>query len=261
MRTQWCVRILLTISLFLLAVNGATAQEPLQATISPQNLGIGAFYDGGRVVIKGELPADADAVVRVQGEQQDIHLKQKGKALGLLWMNLGTVTIEHAPTVYLLYAPANFPQSLGANPEAAPAWKLSLSALRERIKILPEDADKNVLFKEFVKLKKTEGLYQVRDDAIRYLNTSGHSKAFEVRVTIPARMLPGQYTVEVYAVKDGKIIAQTQQDLKVQMVGFPAFLSVLAFQHGGMYGLLAIFVALFAGLLTGFLFGGGKGAH
>lgn len=261
MRIRWCVRILLTVSLFLLAVSGVRAQEPLQATVSPQTLKIGAFYDGERVLIKGELPADAQAVVRVVGQEREIHLKQKGKALGLLWMNLGTVTIEKAPTVYLLYATADFLNSLEANPEAMPAWQLSLDALRERIKILPQGADKNTLFKEFVKLKESEGLYQVRDDRIRYLNTSGHGKAFEMQVTIPARVPAGQYVVEVYAVRGGKIIAQTQHNLKVQMVGFPAFLSVLAFQHGGLYGLLAVFVALSAGLLMGFLFGGGKGAH
>ena len=261
MRTRWCVRIWLTISVFLLVASNVTAQEPLQVSISPQTLGIGAFYDGARLRIKGEIPADAQAVVRVVGEQRETHLKQKGRALGVLWMNLGTVTIENAPTVYLLYAPADFPASLGPKPQQLPAWKLSLEALQDQIKVLPEGADKSALFKEFVKLKETERLYQVQNDKIRYLNTSGHQKSFDVRVSIPPRVSPGQYMVEIYAVKDGKILAQTQQPLKVQMVGFPAFLSMLAFQHGGMYGLLAVFVALFAGLLMGFLFGGGKGAH
>jgi hypothetical protein len=57
------------------------------------------------------------------------------------------------------------------------------------------------------------------------------------------------------------VIAQTSRSMEVKLDGFPAMLSVLAFQHGAVFGILATLVAVVAGLVMGFVFGGGKGGH
>jgi hypothetical protein len=38
-------------------------------------------------------------------------------------------------------------------------------------------------------------------------------------------------------------------------------MSSMAFNHGTLYGIVAVMVAILAGLLTGVVFKGGKGAH
>ena len=50
-------------------------------------------------------------------------------------------------------------------------------------------------------------------------------------------------------------------NIDVREVGMPAWISSLAFNHGALYGILAVLVAVVAGLGTGILFKGGKGAH
>jgi hypothetical protein len=67
--------------------------------------------------------------------------------------------------------------------------------------------------------------------------------------------------VEIFVLNQGNIVARTTDHLKVDEVGFPALLSNLAFEHAGLYGILATLIAIAAGLLMGLLFRGSKGAH
>ena len=67
--------------------------------------------------------------------------------------------------------------------------------------------------------------------------------------------------MEIFALNQGNIVARTTDHLKVDEVGLPALLSALAFEHGGLYGILASLIAIAAGLLMGFLFRGSKGVH
>jgi hypothetical protein len=77
---------------------------------------------------------------------------------------------------------------------------------------------------------------------------------------VPSRLSPGSYTVEVFAVKDGVIVAQDAQPLNAKLTGAPAFLADLAFNHAIWYGVLASIIAIVAGLGIGLVFQS-KGAH
>jgi hypothetical protein len=55
------------------------------------------------------------------------------------------------------------------------------------------------------------------------------------------------------------VVSHPCTDLTVAMVGFPAFLASLAFQHGAAYGVLAVVIAIVTGFAMGFLFKGGGG--
>jgi hypothetical protein len=62
-------------------------------------------------------------------------------------------------------------------------------------------------------------------------------------------------------VQNGTIVASYDHSLTVALESFPKILSMLAFDHGAIYGILATLIAVVAGLITGVLFKGGKGAH
>jgi uncharacterized membrane protein YraQ (UPF0718 family) len=60
-------------------------------------------------------------------------------------------------------------------------------------------------------------------------------------------------------IQDGKAVSHTCTDLTVEMVGFPALMAQLAYQHGAAYGVLAVIIAIVVGFAMGFLFKGGGG--
>ena len=57
----------------------------------------------------------------------------------------------------------------------------------------------------------------------------------------------------------GQVISKQCRDLKVVMVGFPAMMASLAYEHGATYGILAVIIAIVTGFAMGYLFKGGGG--
>jgi len=237
------------------------AAETFEVKLDPSVIHIGAFYNGERVSVTGEVPGKSEVVIRVKGKRQDLEFQRKGRVLGVLWMNLETVTFHDLPNVYLLFTAKSFEdmaQSKGGEPGVR---EVSLNSLENEVDITPNPTDKHALLEELLKLKKSEGLYGVRNDAIHYGESQVSTKSFAATLSMPPRLRPGEYDVEVFALNQGDVVARTTAQLKVDEVGLPALLAALAFEHGGLYGILASLIAIAAGLLMGLLFKGSKGAH
>ncbi len=240
-----------------LTLGGAQAATNMRVAMHPEKIQMGAGYDGAQVLLTGKVPADARALVRVVGPAEHSRLKEKGRALGLLWMNMGSVEIADAPNVFLLYLPGKGEDILGAGgvPE------VGLQGLHKQVKIVAEDADTDALFDEFVKLKEKSGLYGTFADAIQYGPAEGDMKPFKATLALPASLPQGSYAVQVLAVANGAVTASDDLVLEAHEVGLPSWISTFAFDHGTLYGIFAVVVALIAGLLTGIIFRGEGGAH
>jgi uncharacterized protein (TIGR02186 family) len=218
---------------------------------------MGASYNGQEITVTGTMPADAAALIRVTGKMEHNHLKQKGRALGILWMNQGSVEIAQVPRVFQLY----LPEAVQTQHAVKSLQRLGLDAVREQAEIVSKAGDKDELFAEFVKLKQKAGLYGTIPDTIGYGQASAGVKSFHCTLSMPSDLPPGNYTIEVFAIRDDTVVAQAAQLLEAKETGMTAFIASLAFQHGTLYGVLAVLIALIAGLLTGVVFKGGKGAH
>ena len=97
--------------------------------------------------------------------------------------------------------------------------------------------------------------------AVHFENIDEKWKSYEAHVQVPPRIVPGQYQVNVFELHQGTVVATTVEQFKVKEEGLPAILSNLAFKHGTLYGVLAVLIAIGAGLLMDFFFGESKGAH
>ena len=243
--------------LLLLALTTFAAAAPVELKLDKSTIEIGTFYNGTTVQAAGTVPAGSEAVVRVLGKDEELHLKKKGKVGGLLWMNTGDLTIEHAPRIYMLYGAASAEAVL-----ADPKLGVSLDSLRDKVKILPEDEDQKFFFNEFIKMKKHDAVYAEFPGSVTYKDQAGGDRQFQVNLQIPPRMGEDDYSIEVLAVRDGQIIGQAASGLQVKMVGFPEQLSRLAFQRSLLYGVLSVLIAVAGGFFMGALFSGkGGGAH
>ena len=102
----------------------ARAAEP-GLTISPAEVQIGAFFNGQTVTVSGTIPAGTQAVLEVMGASAEEHLMRKGRRGGL-WMNVGEIQVQDAPSLYLVMSTAK--ELLTAAP---PDGHLGLSSLGE----------------------------------------------------------------------------------------------------------------------------------
>ena len=240
----------------LLPLTVQAADGNVHLEIGSDTIEISTFYNGTTLYVHGEVPVDADVVLEVSGPRHDVHLKEKGKVAGFLWMNKTDVSLENTPAVYMVFVPSN----AGAN-FLSPELGIGYKALLADIEISPKSEDKDFIFGEYVKLMEDSGVYSVKNDAITYGKVANGLKNFSATLTIPSKMGTGAYTVTAASVENGAVTGTMSKDLKVELKGFPAFISNLAFGHPLLFGILAVVIAIGAGLLVGTLFKGGGGAH
>lgn len=243
-------------TLVLLTAASIGSAAPVELKLDKNTIEISTFYDGTVLRATGKIPAGSEAVVRLSGKPEEIHLKKKGKTGGLLWMNIADLTFENVPKIYMLYT-----SETGKKYLADTSLDFSLPSLQDRIEILPAGEDKAFYFNEFLKLKKHESVYAEYPGKITYSEPGNGERQFHVTLQIPPRMGEDEYAIDVFAVKDGRVIGTDTSQLQVKMISFPKMLSQLAFKRGLLYGIFSVLVAVAAGFLTGILFRSKGGAH
>lgn len=257
----------IVLTLFVLFVSlvcrpSAPLAETVTMNLDPSTVNISAFYNGTDLSITGEVPADAEVLVRLTGEPQDVTLKKKGKVGGVLWMNVGEVSFKNVPSVYLLYTS----KTLGniATAENAAAWDglgLGFDSIKQQMQVDAEPGDRDAIYDDFMKMKKHEELYNLQPDVVKFAQTNGPMKAYSATIHVPPRLKPGTYHIDVVAVTGDGVIARTSDKLNLVQVGFPAFLSSMAFTQSLLYGVMSVVIAIFGGLGMSMVFRSKGGAH
>ncbi|MBI4643976.1 MAG: TIGR02186 family protein [Deltaproteobacteria bacterium] len=240
----------------IMLVPAVAAASSARIRLFPDRVDIGAFFQGVEVTLQGEIPPGAEAVVEIQGAAVQQELLRKGRRGGL-WMTVGEIRVENAPNLYLVLSSApKVPQLDG---QETP-W--GFPALRSRVKFQGAltDQEKELFFKEFLELKKSEELYGTLPGAIKIGNSPEGQTTLKGTFLLPAKVPPGNYRVRLSVVKDGRVLEQKNEELEVKMVGFPALLAAMAYEHGSFYGVVAVLIAIATGFIMGFLFKG-KAEH
>jgi len=224
-------------------------------TVSPAAVQIGAFFHGQTVTISGAIPAGAQAVLEVVGINADEHLMRKGRR-GMLWMNVGEIVVHDAPSLYLVMSTSK--ELLTAPPPDA-TW--GYQALKPGIRFTGgiEPAEREEFLGQFFQLKESDQVYATFPGALKIGAAVGAESKLSGAFPLPTNTKPGTYNVCLSVIADGKVVNRTCADLTVEMVGFPALLASLAYQHGATYGVVAVVIAIITGFAMGFLFKGGGG--
>ncbi len=242
----------------LFAASTALAQDLARLSVEPRSIEIGALYNGTTLTATGSIPVDSEAIIRFVGASSDLHMKEKGKAGGLLWMNLDSLTFKGAPSVCLVSSAVDFDHLEATGGESIRPFMLC--GLENSVRIEAGEGEHKGAFQEFLKLKQKEGLYKEIPGNIHYKTVSEGQKSFQAKIPVPSRLAPGPYVLELAAVKDGNVIARAEHPVDVSLVGFPALLARLAFGSPALYGVLATLIALLAGLGIGIVFQS-RGSH
>ena len=238
----------------------AAGEEETALTMSHKKIEVNSFYHGTNLVINGTAPADSRLAVLLAGEKKEIKLNRKGR-VGPLWMNVGVVVVEGAPEMYYLFTSTPAIEELGCR-ESLEKCCIGYDVLRKSVTISQNDTDADLTYREFLKLKESMGLYKCSPGSIKVEPVDKKTEKFSVTVPIPPLVPPGEYNVCLYCFKEDPFFTNSTGSLTVEKTGMPQKLSLLAFHHPAAYGILAIVVAIAAGLSMGILFGSRqKGGH
>jgi len=249
------LRQLLCILALVVAPHLADAAQPITVSANPSDILIGSRYSGIGLKVQGTAPAGSDVILRFTGAPSELHLREKGKVFGLLWMNVGTVSVDNVPGVCIIDSSDSFGK-LGSV-----ATPFSLAGLIKDVSVEQSAAAEGIdIGKELLMLKKDEHLYSESENGVRLGPDEDGSRTFSAVLPVPSALAPGKYLVEAIAVRDGAVVAKTSTAIAARMVGFPDWLSKMAFDRSLLYGILATVIALVSGLVIGLVFQH-RGAH
>lgn len=216
--------------------------------IEPDHVDINAFYKGATLDIHGQCPPCDQLVVRVTGPEEKGEFKRKGREL-VLWMTVAMVKIEEVPEAYLLESAVPLDDS-----PLLDSLGIGLQSLAGQVKI---ESDKPLVgneFEDYLELKQSKGLYRIREGAVELTSGPDGRMAYRSSCFIPSSVSSGEYQVSVFAFSGGRLVGKSAQVLPIEKTGMPKYLTELAFEHPALYGIVAILVAMAAGMLMGVLF-------
>jgi uncharacterized protein (TIGR02186 family) len=237
------------------------AYATLTATANHDHISIDFMYRGSTVSVKGEADAGKDLVVTITSPDGHQSMKKKGKVGGLLWMNVGSLDFERAPNLYEVFSTRRLEDILSA--EARAEHVIGYEALLKHVNVQPaqSEQEKATWFGELVKMKEASKLYVASSGRIATKVVSGGRQSYELMTDWPHQAPPGEYTVTVYAVKDGRVSEQAKCKVRVEQVGVVKALASMARDSAALYGIVSIAIALGAGFGVGMIAKKGGGAH
>jgi uncharacterized protein (TIGR02186 family) len=234
----------------------ASAAEPphpeqVQSDISTREISIQSNFTGIDIVLFGAVdfsrtPAldegSYDVIMVVKGPDQPMVVRRKERVAGI-WMNGSAQRFSTVPGFYAVLSTRPF--RAVASEEVLQSLGIGLA----NVDFGRSDAD-NVADKEFraalIRLRQDHGLFREDDDGVTFLGRSLFRGSVELPVNVPI----GRYTTQVFLFRDGKLLSESNSSLQVEKVGFERLVYLLAFRHPFLYGLLAVAIAVGAGLIA-----------
>jgi uncharacterized protein (TIGR02186 family) len=232
----------------------------LELLVEPSEIRAGMFFDGASFRVSALVPDGLGITVSCVGGKEPVVLNRKGRALGVIWMNVGEVEIDGSPDLYLLHASGDLGEM--ATSAFLAESGVGYAALKGQTTVTGAEGEEDRFFDEFVSLKESDGLYFISEEAMEVEPGMEGLVRMSTELRLPAKTPPGDYQILVHGFgrEGGMLLGMTT--LRVTQVGMAAFIRNLAIEHGLSYGIMAVVVAIAVGLFTGVVFGlGSKKAH
>ncbi|OGP75350.1 MAG: hypothetical protein A2Y80_10545 [Deltaproteobacteria bacterium RBG_13_58_19] len=237
------------------------ARQKVITAASKNLIEIGLSYRGDQIHFFGVNPVPgSDLIIRLTAEKdEEIKLSVKGR-VGPFWMTVKQYEVTGAPFMYKIHASKPIDRIISA--DTARELEIGYPAVRDRMKMhlsrgtaTPEDADK--VFQGLIKIKEKGNLYNIVEDPQRLEITEG--KLFKHYFRFPPAATEGRYLVESFSFEKGELVGYGKDVIEIKKVGLENWLTETSQNSPVFFGILAVLVAVSAGLGVGMIFR--KGGH
>jgi uncharacterized protein (TIGR02186 family) len=229
--------------------------EELQAELSTREISIQSNFTGIEILIYGSIdfsqtkPPDQgvyDVIIVIRAPSHPLVVRHKRRVAGI-WVNGPGEVFPSVPGFYAALSTRPF-RAVTAD-ETLRQLGIGLGNLNFG-RARSDDVEEARYRSAVIRLKKRQSLFQEHDDGVAFVGRS----LFRGTVALPVNVPIGRYTADVYLFRDGELISKNQSTLEVNKAGIERVIYQLAFIHPFLYGLLAVLVAVLAGLAGWFAF-------
>jgi uncharacterized protein (TIGR02186 family) len=234
----------LLLLLLLLGAAPAGAAEPLVADLTSHFVAITTGFTGANVVLFGATDGPGDVIVVVRGPNREAVVRRKSRVAGI-WMNTHQLTFTGVPSYYAVYSTRPLDEIMP--PAMRTLHDIGLANLRlgtvERNRSPQEIAE----FRDaLIRQRRQEALYA---DATGGFNFLG-DQLFHLTLAFPADVPTGNYTVQIFLVRNRQVVGGQTSPLYISQAGIDAEVNDFARRRALSYGVLAVAVAALFGWLS-----------
>lgn len=233
-----------------LAITGsarAAAPVRLITDISQSRIDIVYTFKGTELLVfgaiqypRGSVPDERPGLaIVVRGPAEPITLRKKARVAGI-WINTASVRFETAPGFYAVATSA--PIKTLVDERNAAIWEIGVDYLQ----LSPSSGggpDADEFTHGLTSLRRRTGLWSEQEGRIRITQNI----LYQARIAIPSAVPVGAYTAEIYLIRHSRVIARAAVPIVIDKSGFERWVYVAAQDHGLIYGVVAVGLALLAG--------------
>jgi uncharacterized protein (TIGR02186 family) len=238
-------------TVMVLANASASAEVQVSVSVSDSVIRITPRYQGELVRVSGTAPEECAVAVKLTSTRRTAHYSRKRK-VGPLWLSVGQVDFENVPLMYKVKSTGSLDDLLSDADQLK--YVLGRRGLKASLGV-SSGVDRDVYLNEMILMRERIRLFSFGEGSVQRQGGS-----FSTTFFWPPDGPPGQYRVEAFAVRQGRIVGTAETDVQVELVGFEAWVRNLAMRHGIIYGMLAVMIAVASGLLVSMVFRG-SGRH
>jgi uncharacterized protein (TIGR02186 family) len=236
--------------LVLACLPSAAAAKDIVADLVVHRIEITSGFSGAELLLFGAINDKGDAVAVVRGPNAPggglvggtVEVRQKTRNLGI-WMSGPHVRFENVPGFYAIAASRPLEEILTF--DMLDRYQLGIGELKLSATeaTAPNIAD---FAGALLRIRQRLGLYTEKVGHISFIG----DRLFRTSFAFPSTVPTGIYNVDVYLVRDGKIVDAQSFPLLVNRAGFSADIYNFAHRNGLAYGVIAVFTALIFGWIA-----------
>ena len=250
----------LIMTAFFFAMAPATfASEKLQMGVSVDLVPVNSGFAGQDIVIFGSIEGaeqaalyrgEYDVVVEVMGDFEEAVVRKKER-IGGIWVNASAREYTGVPSFYSVLSR----NKLGDVADLSLLNSMSVGI--DNLKARPVDQGN---IEEFLtqgefsqalrRIRIDEGLFSENPTSLEQLSPS----LFRATLALPPNVPIGIHTVKAYLFRDGKKLDEIENSFEVRKVGFERWIYDFAHEQSLLYGIMAVFLAIFTGWAANAIF-------
>jgi len=234
----------LPILLLLLCCPPARAAEPLVADLTSHLVAITTGFTGADVVLFGATDGPGDVIVVVRGPNHDAVVRHKSRVAGI-WMNTRQLTFTNVPDYYAVYSTRPLDDIMP--PAMRSLHDIGVANLRfgmvQRDRPLQEIGDFRAAL---LRQRREEGLYIDGVGGFNFLS----NELFHLALSFPGNVPTGNYTVQIFLVRDKRVVSGQTSPLYISQAGIDAEVNDFAQRRALIYGVAAVMGAALVGWLS-----------
>ncbi len=242
---RWLSRLLL-IGLALDVLSAPAVAKGIVADVDDHLVEIRTDFAGQDILVFGAIDGPGDVILVMRGPSGRVAVHQKDRFAGI-WVNAQSFEFDDVPSLYGVASSRALYEILPN--EILDRYQLGVGRLRFET---PDEGSYGVgSFRiALVQQKRKQGLYADRVGRVTFIGET----LFRANLHLPSNVPTGTFLIDVYLVRDGRIVDAQNMPLVISKVGFGADIYKYAnsrlIAQRFAYGITAVLVSLLTGWLA-----------